>query len=222
MFTLSLYPSFTPPKNMKILLMISFLLVTELSFGQTKRVSVKLHSIEGYGENEEFARKAANALEDVLNSEEFRTQMLSLRYLRTNGLTNQQLYETIMKAHEKQGQGGVDGMVDLRVRTLRIDSDEAEWKDNCEYNPLTRIRTIGIDGNKDGITAICPQVLNEWAKENNIAELAGHYAHEYMHILGFSHYKWGSRQKWREKTFVYMIGNLVSDLIKKKMKTNSE
>lgn len=189
------------------------LLFTCFSYGQP--VKVELHSIVGYGQNEDFAKKAAKALEKVLNSEEFKTKMLAMTFLRTNGLTNQQLYDLIMKAHEVQGNGGQDGVVDLRVRTLRIDSDESKWKDNCEIG--SRSGTIGIDGNGDGVTAICPQRLELWVKENNVAELAGHYAHEYMHILGFGHYKFLSTQNWREKTFVYKIGNLVSDLVTKQM-----
>ena len=189
------------------------MLFTCFSYGQP--VKVELHSIVGYGQNEDFAKKAAKALEKVLNSEEFKTKMLAMTFLRTNGLTNQQLYDLIMKAHEVQGNGGQDGVVDLRVRTLRIDSDESKWKDNCEIG--SRSGTIGIDGNGDGVTAICPQRLELWVKENNVAELAGHYAHEYMHILGFGHYKFLSTQNWREKTFVYKIGNLVSDLVTKQM-----
>ena len=56
-----------------------------------------------------------------------------------------------------------------------------------------------------------------WAKENNVSELSGHYAHEYMHILGFNH-NWMVTQKNREKSFVYMIGDLVAELIEKQMK----
>jgi hypothetical protein len=199
-------------------LILIFLTLANVAFGQTQHITVKLHTITGYGQNEEFARKAATALEEVLNSEEFKTRMLSMTYLRTNGLTNQQLYDLIMKAHEVQGEGGQDGVVDLRVRTLRIDGDESIWKDNCEIG--SHSGTIGIDGNGDGVTAICPQRLALWVSENNIAELAGHYAHEYMHILGFGHYKFLGTQSWREKTFVYKIGNLVSELVEKQKINN--
>jgi hypothetical protein len=123
-----------------------------------------------------------------------------------------------MKAHETQGQGGTDSIIDLRIRSLRIHKEESGWKDKCELG--SRSGTIGIDGNGDGITAICPQRLEFWAKNDNIAELAGHYAHEYMHILGFDHYKKLSTQKWREKTFVYKIGFIVSELIAREIKKN--
>ncbi len=201
-----------------IFLGLTLSLMTMMSFGQTKRVRVKLHIITGYGQNVEFAQKAAKALEQVLNSVEFRTRMFSMTYLRTNGLKNHELYDKIMSAHEEQGEGGEDDVVDLRVRTLRIDGNESKRKDNCEIG--SRSGTIGIDGNGDGVSAICPQRLALWASENNIAELAGHYVHEYMHILGFGHYKFLATQTWREKTFVYQIGNLISELVEKQMKAN--
>ncbi|MCX6352112.1 MAG: hypothetical protein NTX03_09655 [Bacteroidetes bacterium] len=202
----------------KVIFLLIILSLTTLSFGQPRHITVKLHSVIGYGQNEEFAKKAATALEQVLNSDEFRTRMLAMTYLRTNGLTNQQLYDKIMTAHEEQGDGGQDGVVDLRVRTLRIDGNESKWKDNCEIG--SHSGTIGIDGNGDGVTAICPQRLTLWVSENNVAELSGHYAHEYMHILGFGHSKFLGTQAWREKTFVYKIGNLVSELVEKQMKAN--
>lgn len=189
-----------------ILLLLGWATVT---YGQ--QVKVQLHSIVGYGQHEAFAKKAIVALEQVLNSEEFKQGVLTGSFIRTEGLSNQQLYDRIMGAHETQGPGGQDNVVDLRVRTLRVDGDESRWKDNCEGS------TIGIDGNGDGVTAICPNKLEAWANQNRIDQLAGHYAHEYMHILGFSHYNRLRGQAWREKTFVYKIGNLVVRLVKASM-----
>jgi hypothetical protein len=199
----------------KTILFFTAFLATFASFGQNVRVSVALHTIVGYGQHENFARQAATALAQVLNSSEFRIRMLAMSYERTNGLTNQQLYDAIMRAHEVQGEGGQDSVVDLRARTIRINADENNWADNCNSS------TIGIDGNADGVTAICPNILDTWANANRIDELAGHFAHEYIHILGFDHYKLLSSQSWREKTFVYKIGNLVSELIAQQMRRSS-
>jgi hypothetical protein len=194
-----------------ILLCISFFYFQQLS-AQRKPVKVKIHSITGYGPYEAFARKAAAALEKVLNSTEFETRMKADTYLKTKDLTNDQLFDTIMAAHETEGPGGEDGVIDLRIRTIRVDGDEKKWKDNCEGS------TIGIDGNGDGVTAICPNILAEWAADGKVSELAAHYAHEYMHTLGFDHSNWLRGQKWREKTFVYKIGDLVADLVEAELK----
>lgn len=192
--------------------LITILLLLNLTTGlYGQGVKVQLHSIVGYEQHEAFAKKAIVALEQVLNSEEFKQGVLNGNFIRTEGLSNQQLYDRVMGAHEVQGPGGQDNVVDLRARTLRIDGDESRWKDNCEGS------TIGIDGNGDGVTAICPNKLTMWANQNRIDQLAGHYAHEYMHILGFSHYNRLRGQAWREKTFVYKIGNLVARLVKASM-----
>ena len=194
---------------------LSLLSFTILSVqAQQASVKVQLHAIEGYGNHEEFARKAITALEEVFNSQEFKEAVLSGEYKKTNGLTNEALYDKIMLAKEVQGPGGQDAVVDLRVRTLRITADESKWRKNCEIG--SRAGTIGIDGNGDGVTAICPQRLEKWSKEDDVANLAGHYAHEYMHIIGFNHYRLISWDSWRQKTFVYKIGNLVADLINDK------
>jgi len=184
---------------------------TAFSFGQEKKVKVTLHDVTGYGDDKSFAYKAAQLLEDVFNSEEFKNEVLNGKFNATNGLTNQQLYDKIMTAHEEDGPGGQNGVVDLRARTLLIDSDESDWKKPCEG------KTIGVDGEGTGVTAICPQRLVEWSKEGDTAALAAHYAHEYMHILGFSHKKpWFSRSGWTAKTFVYQIGNIVENLANKR------
>jgi len=113
-----------------------------------------------------------------------------------------------MTAHEEEGPGGQDGVVDLMVRTLRIDSDESDWRKPCDK------RTIGVDGAGTGITAICPQKLAKWVKDGRPEYLAAHYAHEYIHILGFHHDK-----KPKDESFVYQIGDTVEDLAEKLRKS---
>jgi hypothetical protein len=194
-----------------LLFCISLSCLNQLS-AQRKQIRVKIHSITGYGIHEAFAQKAAAALEKVLNSPGFETRMKADTYLKKQNLTNNQLFDRIMSAHEAQGPGGEDGVIDLRIRTLRVDTDESNWKNNCQGS------TIGIDGKGDGVTAICPNVLSYWAERDSVSELAAHYAHEYMHTLGFDHVNWLRGQKWREKTFVYKIGNLVAELIEEDLK----
>ena len=136
---------------MKISVFLSTILIcltcVSFSVAQERKIKVALHKIEGYGTNDSFANKAAQLLEDVLNSDEFKKEVLKGKFNSTNGLSNQQLYDKIMTAHEEEGPGEQDGVVDLMVRTLRIDSDESEWKKPCSK------RTIGVDGAGTGITA---------------------------------------------------------------------
>lgn len=190
-------------------LLLAFLIIfsTGFTFGSEVKITVTLHEVTDYGTNKEFAYKAAKLLENVLNSDEFKTEVLKAKFKATNGFTNQQLYDKIMIAREEDGPGGTDGVVDLRARTLRIYSDESNWKKPCEN------KTIGVDGAGTGVTAICPQKLEKWAKDNNADYLAAHYAHEYAHILGFSH-SGGNKNK----TFVYQIGDIIEKLAGKMIK----
>lgn len=184
--------------------------LTTICFAQNSKVIVKLHSIEGYGEHEEFARKAAKLLEDVLNSKEFEDKVKdkNTKFTKTNGLTNAQLYDRIMLAREQDGNSGADSVVDLRVRTLDLEGADSGWKKYCYGN------TIGVDGGGSGVLATCPNKLEAWAKAGKTSELAAHYAHEYIHQLGFNHYRswwdFNNSQKW--ESFVYKIGNLVAEL----------
>ena len=148
----------------KAILFLSIYFLATFVYGQPKKLKVVLHSIEGYEQNEDFARKAAIVLENVLNSEEFKSKVISGVFTRTHRMTNEELYNSIMKAHELQGPGGEDSVVDLRVRTIRIDGDEKSWKNSCEIESSSG--TIGMDGSNDGIMAICPQRLVKWVKEN--------------------------------------------------------
>jgi hypothetical protein len=180
---------------------ISCSIWADYAWAQERHVRVTLHRIEGYGAHEPFAHRAAQLLEDVLNSDEFKTEVLKGRFNSTQGLTNLQLYQKIMTAHEEEGPGGQDGVVDLRVRILRIESDESRWKKPCDR------RTIGVDGAGTGTTAICPQKLIKWATDGRTEYLAAHYAHEYIHILGFHH-----KVAPKTESFVYQVGDIVERL----------
>lgn len=107
--------------------------LTSICYGQN--VTVRLHSIEGYGEHEEFARNASKLLETVLNSDEFRKEVENGKFIKTNNLTKTQLYDRIMLAREKVGEGGEDRVVDLRVRIMDLDGEHKRYKKNVKFAP---------------------------------------------------------------------------------------
>jgi hypothetical protein len=191
---------------MKIVATFLLCLIQIVLFGQNK-VTVIIHSFKNYDGYENFANMAAKKLEIVLNSEKFKQAILTGSFTKIDTLTNQQIYDAIMKAHEVQGDGGQDGVVDLRVRTITLEQDGKKWIRNCKIGSWAG--TIGIDGQGDGITAICSERLKLWADSSDYAQLAAHYAHEYMHIIGFSHF---GRKKGL--TLVYQVGDIVERLIK--------
>jgi hypothetical protein len=169
-------------------------------------VQVAIHTITGYGADEPFARATAKRLEQVLNSAAFKKAIVSNSYTYREGLTPTQLYERIMRAHEQDGPGGKDGVVDLRLRVINLKEDGAGWMAACE--PGSRERTVGIDGAGTGIAAICPQWLKARAAEKDTASLAAHFIHEYMHVLGFEH-RWPGKYK----SVPYKVQTIVESLI---------
>jgi hypothetical protein len=173
---------------------------------KTGSVQVVIQTITGYGADEPFARATAKRLEQVLNSTAFKKAIASNSYTYSDGLTPTQLYERIMTAHEQDGPGGKDGVVDLRLRVINLKEDGAGWMAACE--PGSRERTVGIDGAGTGIAAICPQWLKARAAEKDTASLAAHFIHEYMHVLGFEH-RWPGKYK----SVPYKVQTIVESLI---------
>ncbi|MVT08343.1 hypothetical protein [Chitinophaga tropicalis] len=188
---------------------LSLSILATLLFTQSSRaqVSVKMHTLTGYEDYESFAYAACEKLQVVLNSTRFKNAVRQGSFTRTNGLTSQKIWEKIMNAHEVQGPGGKDSVVDLHARIITIEQDGTRWINNCK--PGSWAGTIGIDGRGDGVTAICREKLKKFYDTKDTASLAGHYMHEYMHMLGFSHP--GFR---KSRSAVYKIGYIARDIIR--------
>lgn len=148
----------------------------------TNAVTVEIDSLKGYGQDSAFAFACADTLKAVLNSAGFKKAVLNTAFDYYNrGLTSQQIYDVIMNAHEENGPGGTDKVVDLRLRTITLAEDGQRWINACKRT------TIGIDGAGSGMAAVCPDWLRYTAQNKHYSWLAAHFIHEYMHILGFTH-----------------------------------
>lgn len=148
--------------------------------------AVKILQMDGYGQDSSFAKKAATLLENVINSDAFETTVLNNTYTENNNLSPEEIYNKIMQGHETL-RGGRDSVIGLRLRVINLLQDGAVWLNRCE--PGSSSGTIGIDGGGTGVAAVCPQWLRSTAQENKPSWLAAHFIHEYMHILGFKHYR---------------------------------
>lgn len=148
-------------------------------------IKVVIHQMTGYGQDTIFAKQSAALLEEIVNSNQFREAVIHNNYIHNQNLTPQQIYDKIMLAHEVDGPGGSDHVIDLRLRTINSTDDDPIWLKRCE--PGSSAGTIGIDGGGIGVAAVCPQWLRSTAQSNQPAWLAAHFMHEYMHILGFKH-----------------------------------
>lgn len=145
-------------------------------------VKVVIHRLDGYGQDEAFAKQTARLLERIINSTEFRQKVTTTNFpFHNNGHSGAEIYGLIMKAHEIDGPGGTDSVVDLRLRTITREQDGGKWIRACNRS------TIGIDGGGTGVAAVCPNWLRSTAAGQHYSWLAAHFIHEYMHILDFRH-----------------------------------
>jgi hypothetical protein len=165
-------------------------------------VGVRVHRMDNYNELESFGNEAAAMLERVVNSPEFARLVVNSEYVNNKGFTSQEIYDRIMGAHETVGSRGVDKVIDLRLRTITPATHSQDWIDAC--NNIT----VGADGGGSGIISTCPNWISKREKEGNFSYLAGHYMHEYLHILGFSH----PTDSTKLETVPYKIGYIVRDL----------
>jgi hypothetical protein len=175
---------------------------------------VIIKDIKGYGICDSFAFKAADQIEKAINSDEFEQEILKGNFKKTEGLSNNEILKAIRSGIEKQGPGGEVNTWDLRLRIITLEEDGEKWIKNCK--PGSWAGTIGIDGKGDGVAAICKERLDFWCKNDSLHELAGHFAHEYMHLLGFSH-----NGIFKSRSLVYQVGDIISDLVDKNYRKTS-
>jgi len=131
---------------------------------------VKVHMTKGYGQDSAFALKSAKLLEQIINSPEFKQLVLAQSYAHNQGMSAEEIYNKIITAHEMDGPGGSDSVLDLRLRIITKQEDGQKWINNCYPNS----GTIGIDGGGTGIAAVCPEWLRMTARENHPGWLAAH------------------------------------------------
>lgn len=190
-------------KHLNLLIVALSIVLTSVVNAQN--ITVKVHEVKGYGEYEDFARKAAKELEKILNSPEFDKAFLQLKMTQRKRHSNERILQKIKDAKENHGDSEIPHVIDLRLRVMSLEEDGQKWMNNCELD--SKAGTIGKD-NSTGFTVTCLQRIEIWAQNDNYACLAGHFMHEYMHNLGFSHFRWP-----KSKSAVYKTGYLVRDLL---------
>ena len=165
-----------------------------------KIVDIVITELNGFtSEQHDFFLSTCRLLCEIINSDKFKERFLKKKFKETKGLSNQQLYNLIMKGMNGGEKVG-DGVLDI-IYTLYGDEDK-------------RVKTIGYSyKTRNGIWTD-RYFVNKWMGEKyGRSKLAGHIFHELMHQLGhgFSH-------KVHKGSFVYEAGYLVRDMVKEKIK----
>ncbi|MFA0964535.1 hypothetical protein AB9P05_22195 [Roseivirga sp. BDSF3-8] len=147
------------------------------------------------------ARRVVALMNTVINSEEFKEKVLAYdfqdtRYRRSSKEAyerlsdNQQIYDILMKGNEQESPEGDDHTWQLRIKLGRF---------------LFQV------GRREGDLIITQNWF--FRKDGNEAAVAGHWAHEYAHMLGFNHdYEPTER---RDQSVPYAIGHIIEEILEK-------
>lgn len=145
------------------------------------------------------AHRAVELMNQVINSEKFKAKVLEFNFQDTryrasadeeyrNIDSNEDIYNILRKGEEQGSSDGVDFTWKLRIKLGR---------------GLSQV------GRRDGNLII----TQNWfiKRDNNDSEVAAHWVHEYLHVLGFGH-DYDDTER-RPYSVPYGIGGIVSDLL---------
>lgn len=167
------------------------------------QVRVVVHEHRDYDEEQlKKLEQVKTLLENIINSEEFKNEVLAMKVSEDNNpdhLTNQQIYDIIMKADEVAYPNSPN-VIDLNLRMKPIPF----------YKPFTSV----VGYTYPGINYI----VTYRGKFNDckLYDLASHYAHEWTHKLGFGH---EDKKTW-DFSVPYLVDDIVEKLGKKKVNGN--
>ena len=159
-------------------------------------VDIRPHS-QWTPERIEKTREAARLFESVVNSEAF-----------ANALAQRT---------DLQLTGGMSGAQILRVIRAGVPLDALRRGEAAGAPRITLALAISPESGEfssyDGFTDLGTGVIyaqRAWFDRENVCRLAGLYAHEHMHVIGFTHANY--YHPWRAKSVPYAIGYMVVDL----------
>ncbi|MBN22981.1 MAG: hypothetical protein CL678_16975 [Bdellovibrionaceae bacterium] len=160
-----------------------------------------LHLNNFYPEDRDKIYAAAEVFETVINSEEFKEAILNFTYngkkefVDNNGMTNQEVYDTIMR--------GAEGYLNEPNHQADLDLQLywARWWKKWRVVGYTYPNTSRIYMNKYYFNVFTP------------SDVAGNMAHEWMHKIGFDHDF--NRTARRPYSVPYAVGDLISEIAQK-------
>lgn len=155
--------------------------------------------------------KALDILEEVMNSEEFKTRVIS--YVRSNGkreyqknylwkdstrtFTNEEIYELIMTGDEKMRPNTIGEMnFNSRVKICRWYENVGKW---CR----------GVVGSTTPASSANITLNWKFYKKYETHQMVSNMVHEWLHLLGFLHGKVDMREE-----VPYVVGGIAGQVAK--------
>ena len=176
---------------------------TRTKIAALSRVNVELdirHHFEWTPARREKAQAAARVLEAVLNSTEFSRQLAERRDLQsTEGFSSSEILQIMRSGKSLSSlRAGDDALSKTIPLALSIAPTTAEY---ARFDGFTDLGTGIIYTRK------------EWFDAQSICQLAGLFAHEYMHVVGFSHATF--YHPWLRRAVPYALGDMVTEWAEK-------
>lgn len=140
-------------------------------------------------------QEAFEIIETVINSNEFKEKVINFinkkgarSYVRSNGLTNEGVYEAIMTGNELIGGAQTPGAMNFNVsRYMKF------WSKVIGYTNPGKSNTMYVNG--------------KFYKKFSAAEITSNVTHEWLHLCGFYH---GSAAE--HDSVPYAVGYIMRDL----------
>jgi len=175
--------------------------LTARAQGLAEALTVNLHSAKYFDQQDyDHLQTAIQLVETVVNSAEFKDRVLNFTYngektfVQNNGLTNEQIYELMMKGAEKYPQQTPeDHMMDFELELYT-----PKWYQSKNVIGYT---------NQNVLTIWINRLIY---KKTETYKIAMNLVHEWMHKMGFDHdYKNTARRPY---SVPYAIGYIVRDM----------
>lgn len=144
---------------------------------------VTLHEITGAGPKQSsIAGAAADLLQRVVNLDEFRSRVASLQFSYISRIDHDDapgdVIKTILEGREYKTDA--DGTIDLRVAL----SVFYRWP---PFLHILNTTTMGMTPAGGPVIQTGYWFINQCIARGDVAALAGHFLHEWMHVAGYTH-----------------------------------
>ena len=142
--------------------------------------------------------QAVTILNQVLNSPEFKERVLNFKFVQTNGMNNQQIYDYLMSGAEKfPTQTAANQLADMHLSIYF-----PPW-----YKRFTK--AVAFTNTSDPYL----HIYNSYYNSASVADISETMIHEWTHKLGFDHDFNATAQ--RPFSVPYGIGGIINDLVSK-------
>lgn len=157
-----------------------------------------------------FGKRVAERLEQALNHESFRKSVLAASYSASwmrdaqgmnHSVSATEVYEAI--AHGLELGTGKDLEIDLKVRLGFSRRWRRRWRRRV-FNKVLGSTSIG-----GPVITTNGYYFEDARDDGDVADLAGHWMHEWMHVAGFYHHG-GNRARG---DVAYVIGQIVERIV---------